>query len=283
MHHPTALQITDISSRVMLYLSVGRYEAAEKLLGETIEELGDHAELHNLLGFVFHRQSQFSKALESFERSWQTDAAFIEARLNYAVTLCDLGRYTQAQSIFKEAQEYRDLQMSQAHLTLKRLAQAHEKLGDDYQSCGMKLQAHSEYQKSVSLSQDHPQARLKLAQILMDAENYKRAREELEATLTDPHCGEEARCLLGIMALRQGDMQQALNHWQSYEVPRSRLLQAYRDLALLWKNAPGAHAAAPTPPSSDHSSSSPPPSSWPTTPPRSPSPTSTLEVGASAL
>ena len=281
MNDHAATQIADISSRVMLYLSVGRYEVAEKLLSEKLEELGDHADLHNLLGFVFHRQSQFSKALKSFERSWQTDPAFVEARLNYAVTLCDLGHYTKAQTIFKEAQEYKDLQMSQSHLTLKRLAKNHEKLGDDYRRCGMELQAHSEYQKSLGLSKDRPQVRLKIAQTFINSQNYQRAREELEATLTDPHCGEEARCLLGIIALRQGNTQQALNHWQSYETPRSRLLQAYRALALHWKSAPHNHSSAPgwnssspTPPPASRS-----PSSWPAA--RSPSPASKSDIGAS--
>ena len=274
---PSSSQVAEISSRIMLYLSVGRYEAAEKLLDEQIQQNPyHHGELFNLLGFVFHKQSQFSKALNCFEKAWQSDPSFVEARLNYAVTLCDLGHYPKAQATMKEAGEYADLQLSQTHLTLQRLAQSHEELGDDYQKCGMELRAQNEYQKSLGLCKDNPQVRIKLARIFIRAHNYERAQKELEATLTDPEFGEEARCWLGILSLQQGDRDQTLSHWQSYEKPRSRLLQAYLSLALHWKSAPKTQSpSTPPTPTSDWGPSSPPstpPASHPSWQPPAPRP-----------
>lgn len=248
MFSPSSLSsYKEISSRVTLYLSVGRYEIAERLLIEKIEIIesestdhhtGEHARLYNLLGLVYHKQSQFNKALNCFERSWQIQGSFVEARLNYAVTLCDLGHYDKAHTSTEECLEHTDKQSQQTQLTLERLADRHEELGDLYLRCDMKVQARTEYQKALTLTTDNPPVRLKLAQMLLRSGHIEQAQRELETILTDPGCGEQARCWLGIIALREGRGDKALQHWQSYESPQTKLLKAFRSLAHLWKGAP---------------------------------------------
>ena len=84
-------EISEIKKKTSIYLSVGRYEAAEKLLKMSLSEFGSIAILHNLLGLTFHRQSKFPEALEQFELSFRENPDFIEAKLNFSVALCDLG------------------------------------------------------------------------------------------------------------------------------------------------------------------------------------------------
>ncbi|MCY4444498.1 MAG: tetratricopeptide repeat protein [Proteobacteria bacterium] len=259
----------ELHKKVMLYLSVGRYEVAEKLLNEAIEThesngvTSEHsqpsdddslhnakmAELHNLAGFVYHRQSKFQEAMASFQRATENDPHHIEARINYALTLCDLGEYHRAKHILAAGKHHTDKHHSQSYLTLRRLAQHHQALGDDYIRCGMEHHSLSEYQKALRLYKNNPSLRLKIAKVLMSIGSHKEAIEHLNKLTLYPQTQEKAHSLLGIIAARQGDEQQCIKHWQKITEPKERLLRGYQSLTKYWQTSP--HATHPyNPPSS---------------------------------
>src|SRR3954467_1653972 len=69
------------------------FVSAEKLLEAVRSSAPEFADVHNMLGMIFHDQGKFGKALESFQEALKINPAYTEARLNLAVTYNDLGMY----------------------------------------------------------------------------------------------------------------------------------------------------------------------------------------------
>src|SRR3954453_3141286 len=102
---PSRAELAEIRKKVALYLSVQRFDAAEKLLRATLTDYGPLANIHNLLGVTFHKQSRFVEALKEFNRALAVNPDFVEAALNLTATLCDLSRYDEAKTVFARLQQ----------------------------------------------------------------------------------------------------------------------------------------------------------------------------------
>ena len=85
----------------------GEYDRAEKLLTQVIRENRSFADVHNMLGVIFHDQGRFTQAQECFERALDINPSYTDAALNLAVTYNDLGRYADAKRVYSAAMERR--------------------------------------------------------------------------------------------------------------------------------------------------------------------------------
>lgn len=215
---PAACQPTaDVLTQAKLYLSVARYELAERTLLTYLDgsELPDHeyADLHNMLGFVYHQQSKFDEAVAQYGLATEYDPAHLEALLSHVVCLCDLGEYTAAAQLITAAQPQINKAHSLSYLTLWRLADLHEQTGDEYQKCGLPHRALTEYQSAYDLS-SRAQLKMKMAESLLAMGSIERAHKELSSLLQHPECYQRALCLLGIIAYNQGDQIACAAHWR---------------------------------------------------------------------
>ena len=126
---PGRHELGEIFSKVDLYLNVNRFDAAEKLLKSTLSDYGPLANVHNLLGVTYHKQSKFPDAIIEFNSALKTNPEFVEAALNLAATLCDLSRYDDARNVFVRLKALVDPKKKQPNLVLGRLADRHAKNG----------------------------------------------------------------------------------------------------------------------------------------------------------
>lgn len=230
-------EISEIKKKTSIYLSVGRYEAAEKLLKMSLSEFGSIAILHNLLGLTYHRQSKFPEALEQFELSFRENPDFIEAKLNFSVALCDLGQYEKAQEVFDSLDSGVNPKFGQTGLVLGRLANHHASTGDLYEKCGMKSFAISEYKRALSLYPKLPDVKIKLAKLYLDAGDQENARAEFESLKSiEPNLA-EASIWLGILDFIKGRRSFAFENWKkAFEMNhRSKTSKAYNALARFLK------------------------------------------------
>lgn len=212
-------QTQEIVSKVTLYVSVARYDLAEKTVRSYLEEQlpdEDLACLHNLLGMIFHRQSLFSEASREFEKALQYDPSYLEALLNHAVTLCDTGQYAGADRVMKEAPIQVDKSHCLSYLTLSRLADKHEETGDQYLQCGMPHRALIEYKSSNEISHLRPRVRLKMAEVFMQLGSRERAHKELTALLDHAETHDQASALLGVIAFEEGDHARSISYWSKF-------------------------------------------------------------------
>lgn len=84
------VDFAEIQQKIRIYHSVNRFEAAEKMLLSAIDEHGSMANLHNLLGVTYHKQSKFADAIVQFTKALKINQNFVEAGLNLSATFCDL-------------------------------------------------------------------------------------------------------------------------------------------------------------------------------------------------
>ncbi|MEI6832826.1 MAG: tetratricopeptide repeat protein [bacterium] len=212
------IDFTEINQKVKIYHSVNRFEAAEKLLLTTIDEFGSMANLHNLLGVTYHKQSKFSDAIIQFTKALKINANFIEAGLNLSATFCDLGRYEEAKSIFSEVLAVTPQNRKHPDLVLGRLANQHAECGNLYAQNNMPLDAINEYRRALSIFEKMPDVKLALGQLYIKTGQLERATYELQEAVRMFPDEAQAHLWLGICMWKAGTRDQAVRAW---EVARS--------------------------------------------------------------
>jgi tetratricopeptide (TPR) repeat protein len=207
-------QINDIQDKVMIYLKLQRFQPAEELLRQAMDEHGPLANLLNLMGVCCHRQSKFPEAIEYFEKAKATNPRFIEAALNLAVTLSDLGFYDASQKVYGELQGQLGDGQTLPDLVLGRLANLHNKTAQGYEHAGLYDQATQEYAKALQIYPRMPDIRLRLAKLFLRMNSYHQSREQLMVLLDENPNHPECLNLLGTIAFRMGDWDGAQSFWQ---------------------------------------------------------------------
>lgn len=223
-------RLKSIEEKVDLYLGVNRFQAAEKLLRSSLNELGDLANLHNLLGVTYHRQSKFREAIESFEKAIKQNPKFIEPMLNLAVTYCDLGLYEDGEKMYRTAQEQiQDGQSQVSSLITGRLANLHNQTALAYEQAGLAQQAIKEYEKALDLYPHMPDIVIKLALLEHELGRSDRAKTYLLEYERQFSAGTDVYNLLGLIAYQDGDLSGAKNRWlKSQDLsPEDRLSRSY--------------------------------------------------------
>lgn len=203
----------ELRAKVRLYLEVNRFDAAEKLVRQAIEDDGDLANLHHLLGLVFHKQSRFLEALQCFRNAVRVNPAYIEASLNLAITLCDLSQYEDAFRIFEELKQQNDFHLQIPRLVLGRIASLHTQAGHAYSEVGMMPEAIQEYRKAITIFPQLIEARLALARLYMRSQEPHKAKKELDDILKLQPMEPEAHVLLGLVHEALGERSLAKDSW----------------------------------------------------------------------
>lgn len=211
-------EILEIQKNASLYIKLGRFDAAEKILKTTLRDFGSVANIHNLLGLTFYKQSKFPSAIVEFNKALATNPDFIEAALNLAATLCDVSRYEDAAAIFAQLQIAITHQKKQPTLILGRIANLHVESGKAYEECGMFSDAVQEYRRALSLYDKMSDVRLRLAKLYMKLSHYDKAIKELELLIKidQNHC--ESHTLLGLLYYRLQKNDLAREHWKHVQV-----------------------------------------------------------------
>ena len=231
-------EITEIRKKVTLYLSVNRFDAAEKILRAALADHGALANIHNLLGVTYHKQSRFPEALVEFNRALASNPEFVEAALNLSATLCDLSRYEEARQVFAHLSEHVNPRKRQPNLVLGRLANQHVANGAAYEESGMLGDAIQEYKKALSLFERMPDVKLALAKLYVRSGQGDRARQEFEDIVKMAPESPEAHNWLGILYYKLGRRDLAKRHWEKAQQvdPNDVTARAYVKLSRDWSS-----------------------------------------------
>jgi tetratricopeptide (TPR) repeat protein len=240
IQNPTRAEIAEVRKKVGLYLSVGRFDAAEKLLKATLSDFGPLANVHNLLGVTYHKQSKFVDALREFNRALTANPDFVEAALNLAATLCDLSRYDEARAVFQRLSEQVNPKKRQPNLVLGRLANQHAANGAAYEESGMHADAIGEYRKALSLFERMPDVKLALAKLYVRVGQHDKARQEFEEIVRMSPDVAGAHTWLGILYYKLGRRDLARRHWEKAQQvdPNDLSSRAYLKLSRDWSPEP---------------------------------------------
>ncbi|MEI7776936.1 MAG: tetratricopeptide repeat protein, partial [Verrucomicrobiota bacterium] len=144
-------RIEAVCKKANLYGAINRFDAAEKNLMAALDEFDRDNKLLNLLGTMCHRQSRFEEALDFFaEASKKGNHHGLEATINLAITLCDLGRYDDARNAFTVLGQKAHF-LPVAGPASNALAATHLKLAKTYISQQLRTEAIAEIKKALKL------------------------------------------------------------------------------------------------------------------------------------
>lgn len=214
-------------------LAQNDYVGAISALREAADREPGFADVRHLLGLALGLAGQPEAALLEFDRALALNPAYVEAHLNRAITLNDLGRYDEAREAFRLAWDSdHSAGRPFSRSVSARLANMHMELGDLYADLGSYAQAVDQYRSAAELRPDFLDIRTKLARSLMERGELNGAVDELNKVLDGHPEYVEARVALGLVHYRAGRLDSAAAEWRAClkQVPNHPKARAFLNM-----------------------------------------------------
>ena len=209
------------------------YRGAALLFASAIESGEGYADAHHMLGLCHAMTEAREAALQSFDEAIRLNPRYVEAHLNRAIVLGDLGRATEAAEALSRAQELGGPDSSgYPTMVANRLANMHAELGRAYRDAGGLDRAEEQFRAALALRPRFADLRLELARVLLDAQQPEVAAEELDAILRDRPNWLDAMLLRGLAAYFAGRLEQAGSVWDraAEQYPEDPRVETYRSM-----------------------------------------------------
>jgi tetratricopeptide (TPR) repeat protein len=193
----------------------GRYDEAEPLLLEIIKHTPLYANIYNMLGFIYSQRNAPDRAVDVFRQALSINPAYTEARLNLAITLADMGAYSEALKEYELAKEREEAKAPALPTHAQaRLAGAHADLAKAYQELGLYPQAVQEYEKAIALAPSFPDLHCNLARCYMEGGDADRAQVALQRALEIHPTYADALVQLGLLHYQRRETVEAVGAWE---------------------------------------------------------------------
>ena len=222
----------------LLALAKGRfavrdYHGATLLLTSLTEQGTQFADAHNLLGLSLTMVERPWDALAAFDEALRLNPRYVEAYLNRAVLLNQLGREDAAKEDLARAAELGATDASGfPAVVANKLANAHAALGDDYRAAGALDEAIAQYRRALSLRPHFADIQLALSRALLEHGRTDEAMQALDNLLDLRPNWLNAMLLQGLAAYLGGDLNAAGKVWDEASVrhPDEPRLEIYRSM-----------------------------------------------------
>lgn len=190
------------------------YHGTVLLLQESLAEGTAYADAYNMMGLALALVGRPIDALAAFDRALSLNERYVEAHLNRAVLLTDLGRTEEAARAFAIAERL-DSPDETGYPTViaNRLANTHGELANEYRAAGNLDEAIAQYERALQLRPGYHDIRLSMARALIERGRHADARRELDAVLASRHDWLDAMLLRGLTAYLLGDLDDANDVW----------------------------------------------------------------------
>ncbi|MGQ0560351.1 MAG: tetratricopeptide repeat protein [Gemmatimonadota bacterium] len=214
------------------------YAAALTAFQEVLRRNPRFADIRHLTGLCLSLLGHPDAALQEFNEAIALNGRYIEAHINRAITLNDLGRFDEAQLAFAQAAEFETESEGPFPAAVSaRLANAHAHVGDLYLEAGAPTEAAEQYRAALEMRPLFHDIRNRLAQALLQLGELEAAARELESVLSANARFLAARLNLGLVFFRQGASESAAREWElaRKQQPANPQVRAY--LAMLERKA----------------------------------------------
>jgi tetratricopeptide (TPR) repeat protein len=213
--------------------AVRDYHGAALLLTTLTREGPAFADAFNLLGISLAMVDRAHDAVTAFDQALRVNPRYVEAYLNRAVVLNQVGREGDAQASMARAAELGAADESgYPAIVANKLANAHASLGDDYRAAGALERAIEQYRLALVLRPGFVDIRLALGRALFEAGRHSEAIAVLDEVLQVRPSWLDAMLLRGLAAYLQGDLDAAGQVWDdaSTRHPEEPRLEIYRSM-----------------------------------------------------
>jgi len=209
------------------------YRGAALLLTSVTQEGPAFADAFNLLGLSLAFVDRADDALAAFDQALRVNPRYVEAYLNRAIVLNQLGREDEAQSSMSRAAELGAADESgYPAVVANKLANAHLSLGHDYRAAGSLEKAVEQYKRAMELRPQFNDIKLALGRALVEQGRHGDAIAVLDEVLRARPSWLDAMLLRGLAAYLQGDLDAAGRIWNdaSMRHPEEPRLEIYRSM-----------------------------------------------------
>lgn len=219
------------------------YVAALAELQEVVDNHPHFADVRHLMGLCLSFLGQPENALDQFDRAIAENECYIEAHLNRAITLNELGRYDEARDAFHQAASCEQRGGRFPASVSARVANGHASVGELYMAASAPGEAAEQFRKALALRPAFHDIRNRLGEALLQLGELDAAREEFQRALDGNGRFLQARVNLGLVHYRKGDLEGAGEHWEDARAQDPASAQVRAFLRLLNDDATPAGAA----------------------------------------
>jgi tetratricopeptide (TPR) repeat protein len=192
------------------------------------------ADIRHHAGICLAFLGRTQDALEQIDIAIETNPGYVEAHINRALLLQELGRYEEAHASFARAGEREQQGRGRFPAAVSaRLAHALAAVGDLYRSAGANEEAAQQYGAALELRPLFHDIRNKFAAALLSLGRLEEAHAELQRVLDWNPRFLAARLNLGLALHRMGQQDEAAAEWHecARQQPENPQVRAY--MALL--------------------------------------------------
>lgn len=187
----------------------------------------------NLLGLALAMIGRTGDAVAAFDRALEGNPRYIEALLNRAVALQQLGQADAAQASIRRAEE-----LGQPDATgfpavvANRLANSHATLGDEYREAGALPEAIAQYRAALAIRPGFADIQFKLGRALLEQGDLAGADAALAEALRLHPGWLDGMLLRGMAMYLQNDLDGAAGVWNAAAErhPEEPRLEVYRSM-----------------------------------------------------
>jgi tetratricopeptide (TPR) repeat protein len=200
----------------------GDWSLAAGHLEQVVARGGVFADVHHMLGVIYHQLGEFEAAQRAFEKALEINPRYVEAALNLAIVCNDLGQYERARQIYDDAvsrvrsNQLRDPSGDEPldSYTRGKVANLHAAVADGYLSVRRPNDAAAEYRRALSLCPTFVDLRLKLAHALREANDLEGSLAEYRIAVQHAPAYVPARVSLGTALYAGGKLDEAVAQWE---------------------------------------------------------------------
>jgi len=202
-------------------IAANRLEQAKVALQPLITELNDDYRVYSMLGFIYHKQGLFSRAVRNYRRALEINTGDVETAINLSLIYNDLGKYEEGAELYSRAVGMLEKASVDQDQNKKEdsedinimFSNQHSNIGELYLRYNRAEDAYVELEKAIDLYPYSQQANVEMAECLSRMGKRKQAIKNLKALKLK--CPEfiDARVKLGHLLFLEGEVGYAIEEW----------------------------------------------------------------------
>ncbi|MGH7449622.1 MAG: tetratricopeptide repeat protein [Longimicrobiales bacterium] len=210
------------------------YSAALETFRTILTDHPEYADIRHFAGLCLVFLGRPEEALDELNAALAVNPGYVEANINRALILQELGRYDEARESFELASQHEQENHGRfPAAATARLANAHAGVGDLYMETGATGEAAAQYYMALELRPRFHDIRNKYATALLGMGRVEEAVQQLRRVLQgNPHFI-AARLNLGLALYRQDAVDEAAAEWETCRSQQPAHPQVRAYLALL--------------------------------------------------